>query len=171
MIPRLSMIPAMGLCLANWIVPGLGYLLVRDFARGLALLVLINGCFAMGLFYSGYVLVPVFSYRDPEFNIVSLLTYISQAFHGGGWALLQGLHSLSGENGEGLFNLHRMASRPYSDLGVFHLVVAGGLNYFATVRLYDLLAGNPELSGSSAPDGDGEAEKNENNSPQGGDEK
>lgn len=113
-------------------------------------MILINGCFAIGLFYGGYVMVPVFHFRHPEFNIVSLLTYISQAFHGGGWALMQFLHTLGNENGTGWFNLHRMAARPYSDLGVFHFVVAGGLNYFATVRLFDLLAGNPELTGSGS---------------------
>lgn len=138
----------------NWLVPGLGYYLCGDRRRSLALFFIINGCFAMGLFYGGFILTPVWSFRDPEFNIVSLLTYIAQGFHGGGWLLTQALHLQASESASALFNLHRMSAKAYSDLGVFHMVVAGGLNYFATVRLFDLLAGNPDLTGSVPEDSD-----------------
>lgn len=79
----------------------------------------------------------------PNFNLVTGLTYIAQSFYGGGWLCMEYLQGL-GEDGGGPFNIINLATKTYADLGVFHLVVAGGLNYFCTVRLYDFLAGIPE---------------------------
>ncbi len=151
-IPRTSKEKAFLYCFLNWLVPGLGYILCKDYPRGLTLLVLINACFVIGVFLGGYILPPLsWVPRNPEFNLVSILTYLSQAFHGSGWLGLQYLHEASSSDPEAYFSLTNLAGKSsYSDLGVFHLVVAGGLNYFATVRLYDLMAGTPELSESEA---------------------
>ncbi len=94
--------------------------------------------------------------RGEGFNLVGLLTYIAQAFHGGGWLALQTAQNAAAENPASFFNLHNLAARTYSDLGAFHLVVAGCLNYFATVRLYDLMAGTPELTEGSPGSADPE---------------
>jgi hypothetical protein len=140
----------MVLCLLNWLVPGAGYIAVKDVARGVTLFVVINLCFAIGLMLGGYILEPA-SWRPltPQFNLVGVLTYLSQAFHGGGWLLLRFLQDASADTPQAFFNIEHQAARTYADLGAFHLVAAGALNYFATVRLYDLLAGTPELSASA----------------------
>ena len=145
-LPRVSPPTALQYCLLNWIIPGAGFFAVGDKRRGIVLFVIINVVLLTGLLYGGYIAKPSFSTQDPSFNLVGILTYIVEAFHGGGWMLMQFLHSLYSDSPDAFFNLERMAAKPYSDLGTFHLVVAGGLNYFASVRLYDLLAGNPELT-------------------------
>lgn len=147
-LPRTSIPAALGLCLLNWLVPGAGYIAVRDVPRGATLLVLTNAMLMIGIAGGGYVLAPAWSPKNPEFNVVAILTYLVESFHGGGWLALQALQKATAASPEAFFNLHRQSIRPFSDLGVFYLVVAGGLNYFATVRLYDLLAGAPELTES-----------------------
>ena len=129
-------------------MPGAGYIVVRDIPRGATLMVLINAMLIIGIATGGYVLVPAWSPKNPEFNIVAILTYLVEAFHGGGWLALHALQKSTAGSADAFFNLHRQSIRPFSDLGVFYLVVAGGLNYFSTVRLYDLLAGAPELTES-----------------------
>ncbi|MGF1574085.1 MAG: DUF6677 family protein [Sumerlaeia bacterium] len=131
---------ALGYSLINWLVPGLGFILVGDRFRGLLLFFVINGIFGLGIFFDGYVYLPSFK-LGPEFNIVSILTFIVQGAHGLGAGLL--LLLSGGENF--LSNIFvRSPGAPYSDLGSFHLLVAGGLNYFASVRLFDLLTGYEE---------------------------
>jgi hypothetical protein len=132
---------ALGYCLANWLVPGVGFLLARDWARGIGILVLINGVFLLGLVFDGYMTVPAMSPRDPSFNIFAALTFIVQLWHGGGVLAVFGAESMGGALA-GL--LVRDPGGAYSDLGAFHFAVAGGLNYFATVRLYDLMRSGDE---------------------------
>ncbi len=132
-------------CFLNWIIPGLGYYLSGDRNRGIQLFILITGCFLIGVLWGGFILSPAWvGPRHPEFNLVLMLSYIVQVFNGIGWGILSFLHSISDD--EALFGIISMSSRSYSDLGQFHLIVSGALNYFATVRLYDLLAGNQEIS-------------------------
>ena len=151
-LPRISVPAALGLCLLNWLIPGLGFALCKDWRRACVLFVLINICFAIGVLLGGTILPPL-SWKPftPDFNVVAVLTYLSQSFHGAGWLVLQALHGAAAETPDAYFNLRRMAASTYGDLGSFHLVVAGGLNYFATVRLYDLLAGSPELTQEHTP--------------------
>ena len=121
-------------------------------------MVLINLCFAIGVFLGGTILVPPLSIRHPDFNLVSLLTYLAEALHGGGWVALQIAHGTAVSNPDGLFHLHRMAAKSFADLGTFHLVVAGCLNYFSTTRLYDLLTGQaPAPAEKKGVEGDGKA--------------
>lgn len=105
---------------------------------------------SVGIAMGGYILPPVWNFRNPDFNPVALLTYLVQMFHGSMWLGLQGLQHAAEGTPSAFFNMQRLAAtNSYSDIGSFHLVVAGGLNYHSTVRLYDLLTGSPELS---APD-------------------
>lgn len=146
-MPRTSKPAALGLCVVNWFLPGLGFIAVGDRSRGLALFVGINGCFLAGLMLGGYVLPPEWSTASPNFSIVACLTYIMQFFHGAGWAAANLCWGLVQEGSQNSI-VNFLAGRPgatNSDLGAFHLLVAGGLNYFATMRLYDLLAGDPSL--------------------------
>ncbi len=159
-LPRVGVPSALGLCVVNWFLPGVGYIAAGDRTRGLLLFVLINGCFLVGLSMGGYILPPEWSFKSPNFSIVACLTYIMQVFHGIGWAVGGVCWKLvqSGHPG-GLVAF--LAGRPgmtNSDLGSFHLLVAAGLNYFATMRLYDYLAGDPGhgrpvATGESDPQG------------------
>lgn len=135
-----SLPAALGYSLINWLVPGLGFLLVGERLRGVILFILINGVFALGLFFDGYVSLPSFKF-GPEFNLVSILTFIVQSAHGAGTGLLL---VLQGQENALSKLLIRNPGAAYSDLGSFHLLVAGGLNYFASVRLFDLLTGYEE---------------------------
>ncbi len=121
--------------------------MVKDYARGITLFFVINACLAIGILMGGYVLEPI-SWKPftPEFNLVGILTYVVQGFSGGGFIFLNFFQARAAEDPESYFNIIRLGSQTLSDLGVFHLIVAGALNYFSTVRLYDLLAGCPELS-------------------------
>lgn len=131
---------AVGLALLNWLIPGAGYAAVGDFLRAGILCLIINLIFAIGLYLDGYLYVPSFR-LGPEFNIVAILTLAVQALHGGGTILLLAAAEVGGPLGALLV---RDPGAPYSDLGAFHLLVAGGLNYVASARLYDLLVGYEE---------------------------
>lgn len=133
--PRRNGPQALALCAANWIVPGLGFLLAGDRRRALWLFGLINGVFVAGLAFNGYIYMPPMSPRAPDFNIVATLTFIVQACNAGFTMMIL----WAGKAGVDL--LARPAGAAFADLGAFHLLVSGGLNYFATVRLYDLLTG------------------------------
>lgn len=135
------------MCLLNLLIPGAGYLAARDVRRGVFLFLLLNGVFFLGLAYDGYMYVPPFSRSNPAFNIVSLLIFIAEACHLGGTALLIVAEKIGGALG-GI--LVRNPGGAYSDIGTLHFVVGGILNYFATVRLWDLLAGNVEEDHSEA---------------------
>ena len=151
------------MCIGNCLIPGLGFALCKDYSRAALLFVSLNGCYLAGMAWGGYVLAPQsWVPMTPEFNLVTALTYLTQAFHGSGWLLQQALQIAGGrqllaeEPGFfARFALQRMGALPYSDLGCFHLIVAGGLNYFATVRLYDLTAGVPEMTANSFETGGG----------------
>ncbi len=149
---------AIGLSIINWLVPGLGYILAKDTARGVTLFVIINAVFAIGLLYGGYIMAPTtLQVRDPNFNLVGLLTWFVQAFHGAGWLGLQWLESVSAGNDDAYFNLNHLARRTYSDIGSLHLLIAGGVNYFASAHLYDLLTGQVEaqVEASAAEEAEG----------------
>jgi len=137
--PRKSKPVALCLALANWIIPGLGYFLVKDNRKAIGLFLIINGIFLLGLFaYDAYIYIPSFVPRTPEFNIVAILTLLAQLCHGVGTVGLILLEKASG----GEFNLLvRDPGQTYSDIGSFHLLVAGVLNYFACMKLYDDLTG------------------------------
>lgn len=156
LLPRKGRIVAALLCVMNWLLPGTGYLAVGDTRRGLAQFAVINAVLLAGFAFGGYFLPPVFSRNDPNFSLVSLLTFLVQFFHGGGWALASLAEAAARR--EAPLPLEALilwfGGRPgavYSDLGQFHLVVAGGLNYYSTVRLYDLLAGNPDPNHEENP--------------------
>jgi len=140
---------AAGFCLLNWIIPGAGFIAAGDRKRGLALLVILNGIFFLGLLYSGAIFVPPLQRSDPNFNIFGALAFIVQCFHGGGVFLLLTAEQMGGPLGALLV---RDPGGAFSDLGIFHFFTAGALNYFATARLWDLLRGNSDEEEPPAAD-------------------
>lgn len=135
---------AAGWCVLNWFIPGAGYMAVGDLRRGLALFAILNGVFVIGLYWGGYYLAPV-PRSHADFSIVAWLSYGVQLFHGAGWMLCTWAQESAGttENPAIRFLAGRPAAE-FSDLGSFHLLVAAGLNYLTTVRLWDLLRGLDE---------------------------
>lgn len=147
-LPRKSIPVSLALCGANLAVPGAGYLAAGDSRRGWSLFALLNGLFLLGLAFDGTAQPPAaLAPGDPLFNIVAVLTFVVQAFHAGGTALVV-LAGMAPETLAGRL-LARDPGAAFSDLGTFHLLVAGALNYFATVRLFDKLTGEDEAAESS----------------------
>jgi hypothetical protein len=148
--PRQPAGKALGLCLVNWLVPGAGYLAAGDRVRGLSFLFLLNGCFILGLVLDGIILTPSLP-NSPSFNIVAALTFLVQVFHGGG--TLGVVLAQRFEEAGVLGLLARSGTGAYADLGAFHLLVAGGLNYLACVQLWDFLTGSEDEGGVGSGDG------------------
>ncbi|MDX2177363.1 MAG: DUF6677 family protein [Candidatus Sumerlaeia bacterium] len=151
-VPRVARPVALAWCALNWIVPGLGYFAAGDRFRGAALFLLINGVLVAGYALGGHFLPPVWRVGAPNFSIVSCLTYILQLFHGGAWALSafsMGIVERGSQAAAAGFFAGR-PGMPYADLGAFHLLAAGAMNYLSTVRLYDEAAGDPSLVDDSA---------------------
>lgn len=117
----------------SWLVPGYGFFVHGLRRRALILFLAIEGTFALGCMLKGGVFLPEFRWGHEGFNIVTLLTFFTQMFNGGG-AILSLLPELAGR---------RWAILPYdesycfADLGSFYLLVAGGLNYFVLMSTYD----------------------------------
>ncbi|MEQ8822122.1 MAG: hypothetical protein RLY93_17940 [Sumerlaeia bacterium] len=138
---RRSLDQTLAFCALNWILPGSGYLAAGIRTRGWTLFALLNGCFLLGLAFNGTTEMPGLLPSSENWNIVAVLTFMVKVCHGGGTMLLLWL-----ADSESLLGrlLVRDPGTAYSDLGSFHLLVSGGLNYFATVRLYDILTGADE---------------------------
>jgi hypothetical protein len=121
----------MGLVLASWLVPGLGFLVKRDYWRGLTIFFLINATFAIGLVLHGTVLVPEFRISSPSFNIVALLTFVGEIGNAGA-TLFCLLHDWRG------WHVFRgIEEHPYFDLASLYLLVSGCMNYFCVSNFYD----------------------------------
>jgi len=119
------------LTLGSWLVPGLGFVVQRNYWRGVAIFFLINGTFVIGLLLHGTILIPEFRYSSPAFNIVSLLTFIGQMGNGGAnffclahdkwnWGLIRPLET-----------------HPWFDLATLYLLISGCMNYFCVCSFYD----------------------------------
>jgi len=141
----------------NWIVPGSGYFLVGERFRALALVVLLNGVFALGLGLKGAVIVPEFRLGQPSFNIINVLTFGMQLGAGGPALLSMAGHHLqvSGKNWGIVRYLGGQESAAVHDLGSFHLLLVGALNYFACCALYDRFRPRPRERSRSDPKGGG----------------
>lgn len=126
--------------LLNWIVPGSGYFLVGERTRAWVLLIVLNATFVMGLTLKGSVVVPEFNVRSPTFNFINVLTFVVDLGAGGpGLACILARTGLpEGELPGGLRGwLAGDESAATYDLGAFHLLLVGALNYFACCALYD----------------------------------
>ncbi len=119
--------------LLSWLIPGYGFFRYGYRRRAIFLFVCIEVTFLLGAALRGSVLVPEFRWDREGFNIVAILTFVTQIFNGG-LGLISMLPDVLGP---------RFAILPYdeaycwADLGGFFLLVSGGLNYFVLTSIYD----------------------------------
>ena len=132
--------------LTSWLVPGFGFFLYGRRARGLLFFFLLEGIFLAGVLLKGSVLLPDFNPRAEGFNLVTILTFVTQVFNGG-LALVSLWPEFAGLN-FAIFPANEAA--PLADLGSFLLLVSGGMNYFVTVSTYDHFYGRKSQLVSSA---------------------
>lgn len=128
--PRKS--PA-GPLILSWLIPGYGFMRNGYVARGIFFFVILQLTFLIGVALRGSVLLPEFNFRSPSFNLVNILTFLTQIFNGG-LALLSILPEIFGRSAA---VLPYEESHPFADLGAFYLLVSGGMNYFVLVSTYD----------------------------------
>lgn len=122
---------AFPLLVGSWFVPGLGFIARRDYWRGAAVFILLNGTFLLGLLLHGTVLPAEFNYFSPSFNVVNLLTFIGQM--GNGAASLFCLASAKWKLGI----IRPVETDPWFDLAALYLLVSGCMNYFCVCNVYD----------------------------------
>lgn len=123
----------MALVAGSWLVPGLGFIVKRDYWRGMAIFLILNGTFALGLLLHGTILIPEFDYRDPAFNIVNLLTFVGELGNAGASLLrLAYDHWKWGD-----LNPLPVETHAWFDLAVLYLLVSGCMNYFCVCSFYD----------------------------------
>lgn len=125
--------PKLVLLLLSWLIPGYGFYRHGLRVRGLILFVLIESTFLVGVMFQGAVLVPEFNYRSEGFNLVAILTFVTQMFNG----LAACLSAVADLTGGAVRLLPGNELNQWSDLGTFYLLMSGGLNYFALTGTYD----------------------------------
>jgi hypothetical protein len=132
----------------SWLIPGYGFLRNGRRTRGLVFFVLLQLTFIIGALLRGSVLIPEFNFRAAGFNLVNVLTFITQMFNGG-----LGIISMLPELfGRGAAILPYDEAATYADLGAFYLLVSGGLNYFVLVSTYDNFYGPKAGVGEAEPE-------------------
>lgn len=132
----------------GWLIPGSCYWLKRDWLRGTILFGVLTATMLMGLGLRGGVQWPVWNPKIEGFNLINILTFLTQI--GGGaipaasmvtdWAHL-GKIGLSLEGSGVLRFFHGDEIAPTYELGTFFLLVAGAMNYFSVVGFYDRFYG------------------------------
>jgi len=132
---RRPLSPASGwaLTLLSWLIPGAGFMAVRQTARGLALFALIETPFILGVLMYGSVPLPAWTPGDLGFNIVNSLTFLTQMGNG----LLSGVW-LAG-NVANIPFFRGDEPQALADLASFYIMVSGALNYFSVCSFHDRL--------------------------------
>jgi TM2 domain-containing membrane protein YozV len=121
----------------SWLIPGSGFVLRKQYVRGIVLFLLINVTFMIGVFLHGAVAWPIWNPRTEEgFNIVNNFTFIVE--------LGNGLLSLLSLVGHQLMPNRMLTGQEWNanfDLAAFYLLVSGGMNYFVVCHFYDRFSG------------------------------
>ncbi len=131
----------------SWLIPGYGFMRNGLVGRGIFFFLVLQITFLIGTWLRGSVLVPEFNFREPGFNLVNILTFITQMFNGG-LGLLSMLPELTSPSAA---LLPYDESAPWADLGAFYLLVSGGMNYFVLIGTWDhFYADNADSPGTRA---------------------
>ena len=121
-------VPAVVVAIANWLVPGSGYLLLGQVARGLTIGFTILALFVLGILIGGIHVVdpPIFStahgFAEYRTRILEKPWYIGQFLSGA-------IGLISGWIGPGQPASHARAN----EIGTLYTAVAGMLNLLATI--------------------------------------
>lgn len=115
----------------SWLIPGSGFLLHKQITRGIIILVVLSATFILGLLLEGSVVFPVWSPRQEGFNVINILTFLSQMGYGSLSLLCLASHTL------GLSFFQGNQAGAFFDLASFYLIVAGGINYLMVFNFYD----------------------------------
>lgn len=122
------------LLIGSWLIPGLGFILKRNYWRGVAIFFLLNGTFLIGLLLQGTVIMPDWRYWSQSFNVVNCLMFIGQMGNAGA-SLLSWLCLIPDQAHLGIFRPNERG--PWFDLATLYLLVSGSLNYFCVCNFYD----------------------------------
>jgi hypothetical protein len=117
----------------NYLLPGAGFCVAGRWSRGLIQATTVLLTVALGLLLHGGVVWPSWTPQAQDFNLINNLTFLVQL--GGGLPCLASLAA-------NVLDWPILAGRPenaYYELGSYYLVVAGAINYFATMNFYDRL--------------------------------
>ncbi len=115
-----------------WLIPGYGFWRFGHRRRAIYFFVTLQLTFLIGIMLRGSVFIPSFRFGSEEWNVISILTFLTQIFNGG-MALLSLLPELV--NGVSLFPNDE--AHVWADLGSFYLLVSGGMAYYVLVSTYD----------------------------------
>ena len=134
--------------LLSWFIPGSGFLIRRQIARGLSVFLILNLTFLLGLALSGGVILPPLSPGSPGFSYVSILVFLGQIGNGM-LALLcvivQELQSHLGSSSSVVSVLvHFFSAAPEDalfELGSFYIIISGTMNYFVLCNFHDRYKG------------------------------
>jgi len=114
----------MSLC--GWLIPGSGYLFLRQKMRAVSLFLILNGLFLWGMALRGEIAFPVLDTTSNEFNLVNILVFIM----GIGNVLMTFVNMIPG--------LHQgdITASTY-EIGTLFMVVSSGLNVFVLFHAWD----------------------------------
>jgi hypothetical protein len=118
---------------ASWLIPGFGFYRHGLRKHAIFFFVVLQATFLFGAALQGSVLFPEFRFRSEGFNLVAILTFLTQMFNGL-VAMISLLPDMAGP---------RFAILPYNethwaaDLGSFFMLVSGGMNWFVIASTYD----------------------------------
>jgi len=124
------------LIIGSWLVPGLGFIVKRNYWRGVAVFVILNGTFFFGMLLHGTVLIPEFHYSSPSFNIVNVLMFIGQMGNGAA-----SLFCIGRDHWQWSV-LTPVETNPLFDLAMLYMLVSGCMNYFCICSLWDRQVGS-----------------------------
>lgn len=127
----------------SWLIPGSGFVLHADYFKGISIFIVLGLTFFFGLVLKGSVIFPVLSPQESGFNVINILTFLSQMGYGSLSLLCLGSHQL------GLLFFQGQQSYAFFDLAAFYLIIAGALNYLMLFNFYDRHLRNPMKNGGS----------------------
>lgn len=120
----------------SWLIPGYGFMHHGRWARGIYFFITLQATFLIGAWLRGSVLLPDFNMRSEGFNIMTILTFVTQIFNGG-LSILSLLPEIGGPA-----ILPYDETNQWSDLGSFYLLISGGMNYFVLTATWDYFYGS-----------------------------
>ena len=148
----------------SWLIPGYGFYVHGFCKRAIFFFIILELTFFIGVALHGLVLFPVFDWTKEGFNVVSILTFLTQMCNGllGIISVIPDLFVQLGQQNPdaarkvALFGYNE--THHWADLGSFYLLISGGMNYFVLASTYDHFYGR-KAAGRAAMEARKRAEK------------